>query len=68
MLHFAKLVWAFDFEATGRLPINNLEEWSEGIIRRPKDLKVKLKLRGEERRSIIEKAWLEADAFLQQFE
>jgi cytochrome P450 len=68
MLHFAKLVWAFDFEATGRLPINNLEEWSEGIISRPKDLKVKLKLRGEERRSIIEKAWLEADAFLQQFE
>jgi cytochrome P450 len=68
MMHFAKLAWAFDIEATGRLPTDTWEGWRDGIITAPKDLKLRLKSRGEETRSIVEHAWLGADAFLQQFE
>ena len=67
-MHFAKLVWAFDFIATGPLPVEGWDGWTDGLAIRPKDLKVELRLRNEERRSVIEKAWKEADDFLSQFE
>jgi cytochrome P450 len=68
MMHFAKLVWAFDFIPTGKLPVDTWDEWTNGLAIRPKDLKVKLSLRNEQRRKIVGDAWMEADAFLQQFE
>jgi hypothetical protein len=62
-------VWAFDIKATGKLPLDTLDGWTDGVITRPKDFShVKLALRDEERSSVIERAWLEADKFLQQFE
>ncbi|KAH7408082.1 cytochrome P450 [Phaeosphaeria sp. MPI-PUGE-AT-0046c] len=68
MMHFAKLVWAFDFVATGMLPVDTWDGWSEGLAFRPKDLKVEFKLRAEGKRKCIERAWAEADQFLSQFE
>jgi len=68
MMHFAKLVWAFDFQPTGHLPVDSWDGWTEGIVVRPRDLKVSLHLRGEKRRKTIDDAWLHANEFLQQFE
>jgi cytochrome P450 len=69
LMHFAKLVWAFDITATGKLPLNSWDDWTDGILTRPKNFgNVKMALRDEGRRSVIESAWLEADEFLQQFE
>jgi cytochrome P450 len=68
MLHFAKLVWAFDMEPIGKLPVDSWDGWTDGIVTRPKDLNVQFKLRDERRNKVIEKAWLEADAFLRQYE
>jgi cytochrome P450 len=68
MMHFAKMVWAFDFLPTGKLPVDTWDGWTHGLTVRPKDLKVKLKLRNANRRKVIVDAWLKADAFLQQFE
>ncbi|KAF2831163.1 cytochrome P450 [Ophiobolus disseminans] len=68
MMLFAKLVWAFDIEATGKLPLDLQEGWTEGVVIRPKNLPVKFKLRGGDRKKVVHDAWLEADAFLQQFE
>jgi cytochrome P450 len=69
IMHFAKLVWAFDIKATGELPLKSLEGWTDGVLTRPKDFgNVKMTLRDEGRKHIIEGAWREADDFLQQFE
>jgi cytochrome P450 len=68
MLHFAKLAWTFDIEATGELPVDTCKGWTEGLIRKPTGLEIKLKPRGAEKMGIVEHAWLKADAFLQQFE
>jgi cytochrome P450 len=69
LMHFAKLVWAFDITATGKLPLDSWDDWTDGILTRPKNFgNVKMALRDEGRRSVIESAWLEADEFLQQFE
>lgn len=68
IMHFSKLVWAFDFIKTGHLPVEGWDGWQEGLAIRPKDLKVDLRLRDEGRRSVIQSAWEEADSFLSQFE
>jgi cytochrome P450 len=69
IMHFAKLVWAFDIKAMGKLPLDSLDGWTDGIMTRPKDFKnVKMALRDEGRRPVIESAWLEADEFLREFE
>jgi cytochrome P450 len=69
IMTFAKLVWAFDINATGDIPWHSLEGWTDGVMTRPKDFgNVKMTLRDERRRSVIEAAWLEADEFLHQFE
>lgn len=68
MMHFAKLAWAFDFIATGTLPVDTWDDWSEGLAFRPKDLKVDLRLRDEGRIKVMESAWAEADTYLSQFE
>jgi cytochrome P450 len=68
MLHFAKVLWAFDIKATGDLPISMRSNWTDGVIHRPKSLNIELALRDEGRRGIIEDAWSRADEFLQQFE
>jgi cytochrome P450 len=66
-IHFAKLAWAFDIKRTGELPSDTWDGWTDGLIIRPKNLKVKFELRGD-RRKTIENAWSDADAFLHQFE
>ncbi|KAF1912663.1 cytochrome P450 [Ampelomyces quisqualis] len=68
MLHFAKVLWAFDINATGSLPISTWGQWTDGVIHRPKSLEIELALRDEGRRAIIEDAWSRADDFLLQFE
>ncbi|KAL5113637.1 hypothetical protein ACEQ8H_008476 [Pleosporales sp. CAS-2024a] len=67
MMHFAKLVWAFDMKPTGRLPWDHWHGWTEGLVTKPVDLKVKLDLRSD-RREAIESARAQADAFWSQFE
>ncbi|UPX15940.1 uncharacterized protein EKO05_0006370 [Ascochyta rabiei] len=66
-IHFAKLVWAFDIKRTGSLPSHDWNGWTDGLVIRPKNLKVKFELRSG-RKETIEHAWSEADAFLRQFE
>lgn len=68
MMHFAKLVWVFDIERTGELPINTWEGWTEGIVSKPKNLNITFKLRDEWRRNIVSAVWKEADDFMRQYE
>jgi cytochrome P450 len=68
MMHFAKLAWTFDIEATGDLNVTSLEGWTDGLAVKPKDLKIRLRPRSAEKVGIVEQAWFNADAFLQQFE
>jgi cytochrome P450 len=68
MMHFAKLVWAFDIERTGELPVHTWEGWTDGVITKPKRLNVRFQLRDEGRRNVIEDAWVNADEFLRQYE
>jgi len=67
MMHYAKLAWAFDVKPTGALPVENWNNWTDGLVIRPKDLQVRFELR-DGRKETIEQAWLEADSFLRQFE
>jgi cytochrome P450 len=68
MMHFAKLVWTFNIEATGDLDVTSLEDWTDGLAVKPRDLKIRLQLRSAEKLGIVEQAWTNANAFLQQFE
>lgn len=68
MMHFAKMVWAFDIKRTGELPIELGSDWTQGVIAKPKNMNVNFILRDEGRRKIIRQAWVEADRFLQQYE
>jgi cytochrome P450 len=68
IMHFAKLVWAFDIKRTGYLPTDSWDGWTDGLVTRPGDLDVSLQLRDEERKQVIVDAWVQADTFLQQFE
>jgi cytochrome P450 len=67
MMHFAKLAWAFDIKRVGALPTDTWENWTDGVIIRPKNLKVKFELR-DDRKETIRHAWYEANEFLRQFE
>lgn len=53
MKHFAKLVWVFDIKATGKIPLNTWNAWTDGILTRPKDLNVAFGLRAEGRRNLL---------------
>jgi cytochrome P450 len=68
MMHFAKLAWTFNIEATGDLNVKNLDDWTDGLAVKPRDLKIRLQPRSTEKVGIVEQAWFNADAFLQQFE
>lgn len=70
IMHFAKLVWAFDIRAPedGKLPIDTKVGWTEGILLKPKELKVNISLREQARGVVIKSAYKEADEFLRQFE
>jgi len=67
-MHFAKLVWAFNIKRTGSLPTDGWDGWTDGLVIRPKDLNVSFQLRDEGREKVIEKAWVQANTFLQRFE
>lgn len=62
-MHIAKLVWAFDIKRVGDLPSDTWDGWTDGLVVRPKDLKVRFDLRSG-RRETIEHSWVEADSFL----
>jgi cytochrome P450 len=66
-MHFAKLAWAFDIKRAGALPSDTWDGWTDGLVIRPKNLKVKFELRSG-RKATVEHAWSEADSFLRQFE
>jgi cytochrome P450 len=68
MMHFAKLVWAFDIKRTGNLPTERWVGWTDGIVIRPKYLNVSFQLCDDRRRKVISQAWMQADQLLHQFE
>ncbi|ORX97499.1 cytochrome P450 [Clohesyomyces aquaticus] len=57
IISFAKLAWAFDIEPTGPLAIDTWDDWTDGLVTRPKNLNVRFKLRDHGRRKVIEEAW-----------
>ncbi|KAI0111254.1 cytochrome P450 [Nemania sp. FL0031] len=67
MMTMAKLVWSFDVVATAHID-NSIHAWTNAILMTPKHFHVRLALRSEDKRDVIESEWQRADAFLRRFE
>ncbi|KAI0114398.1 cytochrome P450 [Nemania sp. FL0031] len=69
LLTMAKVVWCFDIEAVSPAGLDtSLKAFDDGMAMRPKPFRARFRVRGENRKQIIEREWEKADAYLKQFE
>jgi cytochrome P450 len=68
MLTMSKLLWCFDIVAEKPLDTAVHTAFKDAILTGPKHIPVNFKVRGEDRKAIIEQDWKKADEFLKQFE
>jgi cytochrome P450 len=68
LLTMAKVVWCFDIEAVSADELDTgMRGFHSGLLITPKPFKARFRVRGEDRKRIIEREWEKADAYLNQF-
>lgn len=68
MLTMSKLLWCFDIVAERELDTGVHTAFKDAILTGPKHIPVNFKVRGEDRRAVIEQDWKRADEFLKRYE
>ncbi|TGJ80841.1 hypothetical protein E0Z10_g7912 [Xylaria hypoxylon] len=69
LLTMAKVVWCFDIEAVSAGAVDtSVDAFHGGLLMGPKPWQASFRVRGEDRKSIIEREWEKADAYLKGFE
>ncbi|GAW24210.1 hypothetical protein ANO14919_137920 [Xylariales sp. No.14919] len=69
LLTTAKVVWCFDIEAASPDKIDtSVDGFQGGMLMGPKPWEARFRVRGEDRKCIIEREWEKADAYLRGFE
>ncbi|KAI3319462.1 cytochrome P450 [Xylariaceae sp. AK1471] len=69
LLTMAKVVWCFDIEAVSPDKLDmSINGFDTGLVTCPKPFEARFRVRGEDRKHIIEREWEKADAYLKQFE
>lgn len=64
----AKVVWCFDIEAVAPDELDTSVSGLQGMLLEPKPFQARFRVRGEDRKRIIESEWKKADAYLKEFE
>ncbi|KAI0394139.1 cytochrome P450 [Xylariaceae sp. FL0594] len=69
MLTMAKVVWCFDIEPASVDGVDtSMAAFETGMVAIPKPFKVNFRVRGDDRKRIIQSEWVKADEYLRQFE
>ncbi|KAI0532067.1 cytochrome P450 [Xylaria digitata] len=69
LLTMAKVVWCFDIEAISPDRIDtSVDGFHAGMLMGPKPWQARFRVRGEDKKCIIEQEWKKADAYLKGFE
>ncbi|KAJ8122063.1 hypothetical protein ONZ43_g1645 [Nemania bipapillata] len=69
LLTMAKVVWCFDIEAVSPDELDtSVNGFHGGMTQGPKPFQARFRVRGEDRKRIIEREWEKADAYLKRFE
>jgi len=69
LLTMAKVVWCFDIEPASPEGVDtSIAAFETGMVAAPKPFKVNFRVRGEDRKRIIESEWVKADEYLRRFE
>ncbi len=69
LLAMAKVVWCFDTEAASPEGVDTgINAFHGGMLLGPNPFKARFRVRGEDRKCIIEREWEKADTYLKGFE